>query len=84
MKEPSAKTQDMAIRALLEDKLYIQRDKILGSIPYPMRVLLGFLAYRQIKATLDGRGTGRLSSDEIMVFRAEIWRSFNGLLESSK
>ncbi|KAF7879832.1 uncharacterized protein EAF02_008002 [Botrytis sinoallii] len=76
--EPAAKTQNMTIRALLEDKLYfygirerwmgnyyVQRDKVLGSIPYPMRVLIGFLAYRQIKATLYGQGTRRFTSEDL-------------------
>ncbi|KAF5874214.1 putative failed axon connections [Botrytis fragariae] len=95
--EPAAKAQDMAIRALLEDKLYFygirerwmdnyytQRDKVLGSVPYPMRVLVGILAYRQMKATLYGQGTGRFTSEEIMVFRKEIWQSLDGLLETSR
>ena len=37
------------------DNHYTQKNKILRSIPYPMRVLVGFLAYLQIKATVWSR-----------------------------
>ncbi|KAH6662781.1 hypothetical protein B0J14DRAFT_495535 [Halenospora varia] len=89
--------QDLAIRALLEEKLYFyhtwerwgqnhytMRDHILQAVPYPMRVIIGYMIYRGTVKTLNGQGTGRYSAEEIASFRAEIWQSTNALLSASK
>ncbi|OAX80030.1 hypothetical protein ACJ72_05643 [Emergomyces africanus] len=88
---------DLAIRALMEDKLYFyqnwerwtqnyytMRDHILSSIPYPVRVLVGLLVYRNVSQTLHGQGVGRYSAEEISAFRREIWEAINQYLTFSK
>ncbi|KAF2490774.1 putative glutathione S-transferase [Lophium mytilinum] len=94
---PEKKAVDLALRALLEDKLYfyhtwerwtknyyVMRDHILSAIPYPIRILVGLLVYRKVVQTLYGQGTGRYSADEIRTFRLEIWENVNALLVCSK
>ncbi|KAI0152734.1 hypothetical protein GGR57DRAFT_470119 [Xylariaceae sp. FL1272] len=91
------KATDLALRALLEDKLGFyhswerwtqnyntMRDHVMSSIPYFIRIFIGQLAYRNTVATLHGQGTGRFSAEEIGEFRNEIWSSFNDLLLESK
>lgn len=60
------------------------RDHILWSLPYPMRVLVGLLIYRNTTNTLHGQGTGRHTAEEIAAFRAEIWETLAGLLAASR
>ncbi|ORY61542.1 uncharacterized protein BCR38DRAFT_495142 [Pseudomassariella vexata] len=94
---PAARTQDMALRALLEDKLYFyhtwerwilnyyaMRDHSLWQLPYPVRVVVGIMVHRNIVATLHGQGTGRYTADEIATFRLEIWKGVNDLLVASR
>ncbi|KAL8936879.1 MAG: hypothetical protein Q9216_004704 [Gyalolechia sp. 2 TL-2023] len=94
---PAEKAQDMAVRALLEDKVYFYqtyerweqnyytlRPVILGSLPYPVQVLVGSLAYRKMSATLYGQGTGRFSPEEISKFKTDVWENVNALLASSR
>ncbi|TVY32874.1 Failed axon connections-like protein [Lachnellula subtilissima] len=94
---PEQKAHDMALKALLEDKLYfyqvyerwhenyyIMRANIFGFMPYPLQVLVGLLAYRSMSATLYGQGTSRFSAGEISAFRTQIWESFDALLVGSK
>ncbi|KAI9736968.1 MAG: hypothetical protein M1834_000557 [Cirrosporium novae-zelandiae] len=94
---PTAKAQDLAIRALLEDKLYFyhtrerwlenyypMRDHILSALPYPIRIIVGLLIYRTTTKTLHGQGTSRYTADEIRSFRREIWENINALLISSR
>ncbi|KAI0875777.1 hypothetical protein GGS24DRAFT_271781 [Hypoxylon argillaceum] len=90
------RAHDLALRALLEDKLsfyhgwerwtknyYTMRDHVLWPVPWPVRVVIGSLIYRNTVATLHGQGTGRFSGEEIALFRREIWESFADLaLES--
>ncbi|KIW96167.1 uncharacterized protein Z519_03234 [Cladophialophora bantiana CBS 173.52] len=86
--------EDLALRALLEDKLYfyhmrerwlenfyVQRDKALWSMPFPVRVLVGYLIYRGITNTLHGQGVGRLSGEEVRSLKTEIWRTIDNVLE---
>jgi len=94
---PERKAYDLALRALLEDKLYFyhtyerfvqnyytMRDHILEAFSYPLRLIIGQLIYRSHTSTLHGQGTGRFSPAEIAAFRLQIWESFNDLLLSSK
>ncbi|KAL8828125.1 MAG: hypothetical protein Q9191_002772 [Dirinaria sp. TL-2023a] len=91
------KAHDLAIRALLEDKLYFyqnyerwhenyytMRSQVLSALPYPIQVVVGLLAYRSQRQTLYGQGTGRLSVDEIDSFKLEVWENVNALLTASK
>jgi hypothetical protein len=91
------KAQDLAIRALLEDKLffynirerwinnyYTMRDYSMAKLPLPRRAILGYLGYRANVRKLHDQGTGRFSEDEIRAFRREIWESVNALLEESR
>jgi hypothetical protein len=88
------KAQDLAVRALLEDKLffynirerwinnyYTMRDYSMAKVPFPRRAILGYLGYRANIRKLHDQGTGRFSEDEIRAFRRAIWESVNALLE---
>lgn len=55
----------------------------MASIPYPVRVLVGQLAYRKMSATFYGQGTSRFSAEEISVFKKQIWENVNALLMAS-
>ncbi|KAF4629526.1 hypothetical protein G7Y89_g8625 [Cudoniella acicularis] len=94
---PVLQAQDLAIRALLEEKLYFyhtwerwtqnyytMREHVLQALSYPMRVFIGLIIYRKTTATLNGQGTGHYSGEEIASFRKEIWESINALLTESK
>lgn len=91
------RAQDLALRALLEDKLsfyhtwerwtqnyYTMRDHVLWSLPWPLRVVIGALVHRNTVAVLHGQGTGRFSGEEIAAFRREIWEGFADLLLASR
>jgi hypothetical protein len=88
---------DIAIRALLEDKLffynarerwidnfYTMRDYAMAGVPFPQRYFFGYMAYRGNVKKLQDQGTGRFSADEISTFRRDIWEAVNGLLEESR
>ncbi|KAJ5747119.1 uncharacterized protein N7511_008815 [Penicillium nucicola] len=94
---PSQRTHDLGLRAVLEEKLYFltahekwfenyytMRDHVLGSIPYPMRVGVGLVVYRNMTQTLHGQGTLRFTNDEIATMRKDIWEEINALLVASK
>ncbi|KAH7041420.1 uncharacterized protein B0I36DRAFT_345027 [Microdochium trichocladiopsis] len=91
------RSHDLALRAMLEDKLYFyhtrerwienyytMRDYALWSAPYPVRVVVGLMVYRKTNAMLHGQGTGRFSADEIAKFKLGIWTSINDLLVESR
>lgn len=90
---PAMRFQDLAIRGLLEERLYWlecyerwvenfydSRSMILQGMPYPAQVLVGLLVYRHMKSALDGQGTTRFTPDEIRAFRLEIWQSLEATL----
>ncbi|KAI4088071.1 MAG: hypothetical protein LQ344_006333 [Seirophora lacunosa] len=94
---PAEKAHDLAIRALLEEKLYFyqnyerweqnfytMRSGVLAALPYPVQVLVGHLAYRKMSATLDGQGTSRFTPEEITKFKTEIWENLDALLTASR
>jgi hypothetical protein len=60
------------------------REHVLSALPYPMRVVIGFLIYRTTTQTLHGQGTSRYTPDEIQSFRREIWEGINDLLVSAR
>lgn len=90
---PSAtKAHDLALRALLEEKLYwyqgyerwcenyyTMRDYAMQSLPYPVKVVVGLLAWRENVRRLYGQGTGRFSAGEIEGLRREVWVGVEGL-----
>ena len=90
------KGHDLAIRALMEDKLafydtyerwvknyYAMRDHAMIKLPYPARFIAGTLAYRGIIQRLHEQGTGRFSDAEICAFTREVWQSIDGMLKES-
>ncbi|KAI0470117.1 putative glutathione S-transferase [Xylariaceae sp. FL0804] len=94
---PADRAHDLALRALLEEKLYFyhgrerwvenyatMRDGVLWAIPWPLRLLVGVLARRGTEATLRGQGTGRFSGAEVAAFRADIWAAFADLLRAAR
>ena len=60
------------------------RDHVLSSIPYPVRILVGMLIYRQTTQNLHRQGTNRYTADEIRGFRQEIWENINELLIAAR
>ncbi|KAI1178324.1 hypothetical protein F4777DRAFT_576127 [Nemania sp. FL0916] len=94
---PAERAYDLALRALLEDKLsfyhswerwtqnyYTMREHVLWPVPWPLRAVVGLIIYRNTVATLHGQGTGRFSAEEIAGFRREIWESFADLVSASR
>jgi glutathione S-transferase len=94
---PKDRAIDLAIRALLEDKLcfylsyerwiknyHSMRDHALHSIPYPLRPLIGLLAYRGNVQKLYSQGTGRFSDSEIRGFIEEVWTGISEMLAESR
>lgn len=95
--DPVEKAHDLALRALLEDRLYwyqgyerwhqnyyTMRPHVLQALPYPVQLVVGLLAYRENMKRLYGQGTGRFSAEEIASFRQEVWESFDALLAASR
>ena len=60
------------------------RDHILSTVPYPIRLVLGYYIYRNVKAALYSQGTGRLTDAEITASRDEIWESMSVLLKAAR
>ncbi|KAH3153240.1 hypothetical protein KXW80_008325 [Aspergillus fumigatus] len=94
---PTERAQDLGLRAFLEEKFYFyssrerwtqnyytMRDHVLASVPYPLRVVVGLLVYRNIAHTLHGQGTGRYTDDEIASFQREIWDCISQVLSAAK
>lgn len=93
---PARRAHDLAVRALLEDRAYFygtrekwcdnypaMRDGVLAAVPWPIRALVGWLAYRGVSSALYGQGTGRLEDEEVLHLKKEAWESINALLEES-
>ncbi|KAK1148872.1 hypothetical protein N8T08_008757 [Aspergillus melleus] len=87
---PTEKLNDLALKALLEDKLYFyqshekwirnfytMRGKILADLPWPLQVLVGHLIYRKNTRTLQGQGTLTFADEEIAAFRQEVWENLH-------
>ncbi|CAH0048605.1 unnamed protein product [Clonostachys solani] len=90
---PTERAQDLAIRALLEEKLYFytvrekwqdnyatMRDGALAAVPWPIRIVVGWIAQSTLLRTLYGQGSGRLDDQEISLLRSEIWDAVDELL----
>ncbi|AEO63114.1 uncharacterized protein THITE_2107989 [Thermothielavioides terrestris NRRL 8126] len=94
---PVERARDLAVRALLEDRLYffqcrerwidnyyVMRDTVLAQIPYPIRIFVGLLAYRNQKNVLHGQGVLRFTDEEAAAQRHEAWESVNAMLVDSR
>lgn len=94
---PVQKAQDLAIRALMEEKVYwyggIEKWSdnyqtmiagVLAPVPWFIRWLIGMLAYRKNMRTLQGQGTGLLSGEELATLRAEAWEAVEALLTEAR
>ncbi len=60
------------------------RETVLAEIPYPIRVVVGILAYRGIMSTIYGQGTGRFNGEEIAAFRDEGWEHIAALVAEAR
>ena len=60
------------------------REHILATIPYPIRLVLGYYIFRQVQAGLKSQGTGRLTDAEIKASREQIWAAVSVLLEAAR
>ncbi|KAE8387302.1 hypothetical protein BDV23DRAFT_186454 [Aspergillus alliaceus] len=91
------KLHDMSLQALLEEKLYFygsyekwvlnyytMRDVVLGSLPWPVRVVVGLMIYRKVTRNLLGQGTMLFSTEEINSFNREIWESVDAVLVEAR
>lgn len=57
------------------------RDHVLWPIPYPIRIVVGLLAYRANATMLNGQGTGRFTKEEIEQSMYEIWEAISAQRE---
>lgn len=62
------------------DNYYIQRDQILGSKPWLLKVIIGILIHRKIMQTLHLQGCGRFSPEEQRTSRQGIWQTMEEAL----
>ncbi|KAK3357896.1 hypothetical protein B0T25DRAFT_451861 [Lasiosphaeria hispida] len=94
---PADRGRDLALRALLEDKMYFylvrerwvdnyykMRAGALWAVPWALRALVGLLASRQVVAVLFGQGTGRFDKEEVNGFKREVWEGVEGLLREAR
>ena len=104
---PAQKASDLALRALLQDRLYmltehekwscggqtnpatkglnfyVERDHVLAPISWPLRVVVGMLAWRWNWFKLYAVGAGRLTGEERRLAVEEGWDAVAGLLRES-
>ncbi|KAF7551112.1 hypothetical protein G7Z17_g5230 [Cylindrodendrum hubeiense] len=94
---PLQRAHDLAIRALLEEKMYfygvrekwcdnytVMREGALAAIPWPIRWVVGLIASSNVTRTLYGQGTGRFTEDEVASWKEEVWESVAALLSDAK
>ena len=94
---PAQRAQDLAIRALMEDRVYFyngkekwcdnyttMRDGVLAAVPWPLRLLVGYMVQRKNVNMLYGQGTLRFSDDEIATLKEEVWESVDALLGEAR
>ncbi|KAF7163561.1 hypothetical protein CNMCM5623_008410 [Aspergillus felis] len=94
---PTERLHDLALKALLEDKLgpfqtyerwvlnfYAMRSKILAALPWPVQVVVGSMIYRKVTRNLQGQGIMAFTEDEIVAFRQEIWESLNAVVAEAQ
>ncbi|KAF9774858.1 hypothetical protein IL306_007102 [Fusarium sp. DS 682] len=94
---PLQRAQDLAFRALLEEKVYFygtrekwvdnyytMRSGIFSSMPWLLQVVIGYFAARANARTAYGQGTGRLTDEEVKELREEVWESLDALLAEAR
>lgn len=94
---PVQRAQDLALRAMMEEKVYFytgrekwcdnyltMRDGVLAPIPWVIRPIIGLLAYRANTNAMYGQGTGRLTDEEVQLLKEEVWESVNALLSEAR
>lgn len=94
---PALRARDLALRALLEERLYFclqrerwvdnyyaMRDGVLGALPLPVRVVVGNLAYRGVTAGLYAQGAGRYEDGEVRGMRREVWEGLEAVLGEAR
>lgn len=62
------------------DNYYVQRDHILGSKPWLLKVVLGYVIHRDRMQALHAQGSGRFSAEEQRTIRHEIWQAIEEAL----
>jgi hypothetical protein len=66
------------------EHFYVMRDQgPLSGIPYPMRLLVGWIVHSTITRTLHGQGTGRYSPAELKSLRLEAWTALDELVAAA-
>lgn len=91
------RAQSLGLRATLEDRVYLynvrekrvdnyyaMRGGVLGGVPWPMRIVVGAMAFRSVSTMLHGQGTGRYSAEEVSVWTEEAWEGINAVLPEAK
>ncbi|KAJ6441333.1 glutathione s-transferase [Purpureocillium lavendulum] len=94
---PTQKTHDLAVRSVMEDRVYfygtrekwcdnytVMRSNVLSAVPWPLQVIVGWLAYRGVASGLHGQGTGRLTDEEVLAFKEEVWESVDALVVEAR
>ncbi len=57
---------------------YIMRDiGPLCNMPYPLRVIVGYMIWRTIRRNYYGQGVGRYTDEERQMFAEEAWAALN-------
>jgi hypothetical protein len=63
------------------ENFYVMRDQgPLATIPYPIRLFVGWMVHSKISRTLYGQGTGRYTTAELRSLRQEAWTSLDELV----
>lgn len=66
------------------ENFYVMRDQgPLASIPYPIRLFVGWMVHSKISRTLYGQGTGRYTVAELNSLKKEAWTSLDELVADS-
>lgn len=60
------------------------RSNVLGEVPWPLQLLVGWLARRRVTVGLHGPGAGRLTGEEVLTFQEEAWEAVNALLSKAR
>lgn len=94
---PAQRAQDLAIRAMMEDRLcfYNGRERwvdnydtmrrgVLATVPWLLQPIIAWFAHSGMVRTLYGQGTGRLTDEEVTSFRQEVWEGADALLKEAK
>lgn len=56
----------------------------MASIPYPIQVLVGLLAYRKATTSLNAQGTGLLTREQFTAHQAECWAALDAQVAAAR